>query len=367
MKPPIVFVARELAAGWPDIATLDEPGLDREHVRFRRAMDTWIVQTYVRLRAPLQQLGCAVRIAERFEPGAICVAHRDDLNRYTEPLHRCYVVGVRADRPRVGVAQIEVVQNPLQLQSPRARFIAHWPQPGLLARDAARGARVERAVYYGRANTLPRWYRDPAFHAALGALGVSLEIRDRGWNDYRQVDVLLAHRDETPAMLANKPASKLVNAWLAGVPAVIAPEPAFEALRCSELDFIVAPDAPATIAAIAGLVRSPQRYRAMVDNGFARSAEFRVEEVRERWLDLFVNEVLPGFARWRAQGGPRFARYARFLLDLSAQKVEAKRFRARERADRRAVDRAQAAPDGAAADRRKAGRMEPCSARGGRR
>ncbi|HXZ48317.1 MAG TPA: hypothetical protein VEG27_04810 [Usitatibacter sp.] len=337
MKPPIVFVVRSLATDWPDIAALDEPGLDREHERFRRGIENWIVQTYVRLRAPLERLGFAVRIADRFERGAICVAHRDDLNRYSDPLHDCFVIGVRADRPRVAVAHIEVVQSPLQLGSPRARLLPHWPQPGLLPREASRGTRVERAVYYGRENAVPPWYRESAFRAALAALGVSLEIRDRGWNDYRNVDVLFAHRDETPAMLANKPASKLVNAWLALVPAVVAPEPAFEALRRSDLDFIATRDAASTVAAVASLARSPGLYRAMVENGRARGEEFRVEAIRARWMDLLVNEALPAWEHWRSGGGPRLARYARFVLDLTAQKLEAKRFRARERREKRGL------------------------------
>lgn len=337
MKPPIVFVVRDLAADWPDIATLDEPGLDREHERFRRGIENWVVQTYVRLRAPLERLGHAVRIADRFERGAICVAHRDDLNRYSDPLQDCYVVGARADRPRVHVADLEVVQSPLQVESSRARLIPHWPQPGLLPRDGARGARVERAVYYGRVNSVPSWYAEPAFRTALAGLGVSFEVRDRGWNDYRDVDILLAHRDETPAMLANKPASKLVNAWLAGVPAVVAPEPSFEALRRSDLDFIATTDAAGTLAAIRELARSPERHRAMVDNGRARAVDFSVEAIRARWLRLLVDEAVPEFLRRRVHAGARLARYVGLVLRMSGQKMEAKRFRARERRERRAL------------------------------
>jgi hypothetical protein len=336
VTPPIRFVVRSLAADWPDIAALDEPGLEREHERFRRGIENWIVQTYVRLRAPLERLGFDVRIGDRFERGTICVAHRDDLNRYSDPLHDCYVIGARADRPRVHVADLEVVQSPLQIESGRARLIPHWPQPGLIPRDPRRDARVERAVYYGRVNSVPAWYGDAGFRAALAALGVSLEVRDRGWNDYRDVDVLLAHRDETPAMLANKPASKLVNAWLAGVPAVVAPEPAFEALRRGDLDFIATADAAATLEAIRGLARAPERYRAMVANGRTRSAEFTVDAIRERWMRLFLDEAVPGFER-RHGAGSRLARYAGFVLRMSSQKLAAKRFRAQERRERRAL------------------------------
>ena len=333
MKPSILFVVRSLQADFPDIAQFDESRIDREHDRFRRGVENWIVQTYVRLRAPLEAAGFTVGIDDRFERGTICVAHRDDLNRYGDPLHDCFVIGARADRPRVGVANLEVVQNPLQLQSPRARLIPHWPQPGLVPRDPARGARIERAVYYGRVSAIPAWYTDPAFHGALGELGVSLEIRERGWNDYRDVDLVFAHRDETTEMLANKPFSKLVNAWIAGAPAVLAPEPAFESLRRGDLDFIATSDAAGTLAGVASLKASPERYRAMIENGRARGAEYEVAAVRERWMELFVNEAVPGFEQWRAHGGSRLARYARFLVAMSAQKAEARRFRRSERGE----------------------------------
>jgi len=333
VKPSILFVVRSLQADFPDIAQFDESRIDREHDRFRRGVENWIVQTYVRLRAPLEAAGFTVGIDDRFERGTICVAHRDDLNRYGDPLHDCFVIGARADRPRVGVANLEVVQNPLQLQSPRARLIPHWPQPGLVPRDPARGARIERAVYYGRVSAIPAWYTDPAFHGALGELGVSLEIRERGWNDYRDVDLVFAHRDETTEMLANKPFSKLVNAWIAGAPAVLAPEPAFESLRRGDLDFIATSDAAGTLAGVASLKASPERYRAMIENGRARGAEYEVAAVRERWMELFVNEAVPGFEQWRAHGGSRLARYARFLLAMSAQKAEARRFRRSERGE----------------------------------
>jgi hypothetical protein len=336
VKVRVAFVVRALRTEWPHIARLQESDLDREHQRFRRGIENWIVQGYLRLRRPLEALCCEVAITDRFEPGAICVAHRDDLNRYANPLHRCFVVGVRADRPPVRVAEVEVVQNPLQLDAPRARFIPHWPQPGLLPRDPARGARVERAVYFGRDKSVPAWYREAGFIDALAALGVALDVRDTDWNDYRGADLLLAHREETPSMLATKPASKLVNAWLAGVPAIVAPEPAFMALRRSDLDFIVTADARGTREAVEALARRPQLHRAMAANGLRRGAEFTVERLRERWIAFFRDEVIPEFLRWRAETRP-LVRRVRFVVALSRQKIEAKRFRGRERRERREI------------------------------
>ena len=333
----IVFVTRSLEKDWPDIAALDESSLAREQARFRRGIENWIVQGYLRLREPLERAGFEVSIASRFSRGAICIAHRDDLNRYGDPLYDCFVIAARADRPPVLVAQLEVVQNPLQSRGPHSHLIPHWPQPGLVPRDAARGTRVKRAVYYGRESGAPAWYRADGFRQALASRGVAFEVCDTGWHDYREVDVLLAHRDDTPTMLANKPASKLVNAWLAGVPAVVAPEPAFIALRQGPLDFIATTDAPSTIDAVASLANDATLYRGMVDNGVARGAEFDVEAIRRRWMALILDVALPAYERWRRQPGGALARYVPFLLAMSTQKIEAKRFRVRERRDKRAI------------------------------
>lgn len=138
-------------------------------------------------------------------------------------------------------------------------------------------------------------------------------------------------------MLANQPASKRVNAWLAGAPAIVAPEPAFMALPRGPLDFMATGDAPSTVRAIARLARDPGLRRAMVENGRRRAAEFDVEAVRRQWLTLLEEVVVPHYERWRRWPGGALMRYLPFLLRMSAQKIETKRSRARKRRDRRAT------------------------------
>ena len=337
MRPRVVFVVGALARDWPDIATFGETGLGRQPERFRRGVDNWIVQTYVRTRSSLEARGVDVGISDRFERDAICIAHRDDLNRYADPLYDCFLIGVRADRPAVMVADIEVVQNELQLGSPRARLMPHWAQPGLLPRDASRGMRVECVAYMGRTNSVRPGYLDPSFPSRVGELGFKLEIRNEDWHDYTNVDVLVAHRRENAAMLRNKPASKLVNAWLAGVPAIVAPEPAFEQLRRSDLDFIATSDATGTLAALRLLASSPRLYRAMVENGQRRALDFGVDALRRRWVAFLLDEAIPAYERWKSERPTLAVRYARHVAAMSAQKLAAKRFRLAERLDREAL------------------------------
>src|SRR5436309_1927650 len=69
----------------------------------------------------------------------------------------------------------------------------------------------------------------------------------------------------------NKPASKLVNAWLAGVPALLGPEIAYRELRRSELDYCEVSSLAEAQAAVDRLLGDPGLYNAMVENGRARA------------------------------------------------------------------------------------------------
>ncbi len=97
---------------------------------------------------------------------------------------------------------------------------------------------------------MPAWFEDPEFHRTLARRGVTLQVKARGWEDYRDVDVALAARSDCRRVLADKPATKLYNAWLAGVPMLASPEPAYCELRRGPFDFIEVRGAADVLAAI---------------------------------------------------------------------------------------------------------------------
>ena len=323
----IHFVARALAANWPDLHNLEERDIAAHAARFRGGINNWIVQTYLRVKAPLAAAGMTLTIGEKFIPGCVNVAHRDSLNRLFTPYFRSFVVGIRADRSPVHWCDIEVVQNDLEPGRPRTHFLNFWPQPGLIARDPSRGSRVERVAYFGRASNAPAWFFDPAWHAALATMGMVFEIRDDRWFDYSDVDVVLAHRNEAPTMLRQKPASKLTNAWHAGTPALLADEPAYASLLRSSLDY-VSIDSPAdTLAWLRHLRASPDHYAAMVDNGRRRSVEFSIHATKARWLRLLLDRAVPEATAWRAAQHGVVATSLSHVTRAARQKVAAKHFK----------------------------------------
>jgi hypothetical protein len=138
---------------------------------------------------------------------------------------------------------------------------------------------------------------------ALAPLGLTLHMPPRRrWHDYSDCDALVAVRPtggEDGDDVLRKPASKLWNAWLAGVPAVLSAEPAYAELRESELDYLEARDVADIKAQLTVLAKDPALRRKMQERGRERVAELRAERIVEDWAAIFREEVFPRYRRWR--------------------------------------------------------------------
>lgn len=302
--PAIHFLLDARATHWPDIEHLDEADIARAPERFVGGRNSWIAQSFLRLREPLQRRGFEVTAGSQLVPGAVTLVHRDDANDFLDRRHATFLVVVRADRAPVVACDFAIVQNNLGPKG-NERFIPLWPQPGLIHRDVSRATRIERLAYQGRTPSAPAWFRDAGFTRDLMRRGVRFDIRESGWEDYREVDLAVAARDEVAEVLATKPATKLYNAWQAGVPMLASPEPAYRELRRAPIDFLEIRDARDVLHAIDLLRVNPNLYAAMVANGRERGMEFAVEATRRRWLTLFDGEIIPAFRQARAGLGSR--------------------------------------------------------------
>lgn len=302
---------------WRDLLECDaqgtEPPPPREIApRIVNNEDCWVVMTYVHLR----RRGLPVRLRTGFVRGGICVASSLDYGIRARP-DQSLVIGCRGDGPRSAICDFQVVQNPLNVWSRRDFLIPLWPQPDLLPRDPDRGALIRNVVYKGDLNNLHHTFRAPEFCAALEKRGLRLVLdgkpADGGkvfWGDYREADLLLAVRNLTEKDAKVKPASKLLNAWHAGVPALLGPEPAFAWLRRSEYDFISVRTPDDALSAIDRLVAEPARYQAMIDQAARRAPEFNEDAIAGRWIALLEAAARALSRRRRVPGPVRAVRFA---------------------------------------------------------
>ena len=281
-------------------------------------MRAWVVQTVLRLR----EVGYDVAIQPTLPETGIVVLLPEPhfceaFYRQYETTHRdLLIVTVRADIVgfRSPLADAEIVQNGYFADEKRVFHIPHWPQPGLIPRDPGRGTAIRTIAFKGdRGNLHPDLFSD-RFHQFLGEHNIEVRLEEsvdrltpQPWHDFQEVDLLIAVRKpwHEGDLFYNKPASKLINAWHAGVPALLGPEIAFRELRRDPLDYIEVASDREAMTAIQELIDHPDRYSAMIDHGRKRAEDYTVDRITERWAEVLFEKV------------PRLAEHATFRLSRS--------------------------------------------------
>jgi hypothetical protein len=305
------------------IERLREIDPDRDWTDMRLGRERWVVQPYARLRAR----GWDVTLRSDIPSTGLVIyhkeTHREVLRRVPRGGHPV-LIACRADFRSADEADFEVVQNGRHADSARIFFVPFWPQPGLIPRNPARGQTVENVAFKGYIGNLTPELRGPEFQRFLVQHGMHFMLDTLGerdtsipvpaaWHDYSAVDVVLALRPIGNREHTHKPATKLYNAWLAGVPAILSPDYAFRELRRDALDYIEVDSVADACQALLRLRNDPGLYAAMVANGLERGRDFSASAITDRWEKLLF-ETLPPLVAQRPQW--QRGRAGRHLLGL---------------------------------------------------
>lgn len=301
--PPIYFYIPQ--SDW----TEDMPeNADTYWVGFRRGIYCWTLQTYLHLKAS----GFPCELVGSLPNEGIVVSHWDSLPEDFQPGPKLLVVCIQADRARHPYAQVHIVQNPKGLLTklmllgdkyllPGGRYyMPLWSQPELIPRNSARGDRFENIAFFGlKENLLPE-LQSPSWQEQLEALGLRWQVVSRfeSWNDYSDVDAILAVRSFGHQDYIWKPATKLYNSWHAGVPAILGSESAYQAERKSELDYIEVTSLSKVISALKRLRDDKSLRQAMIENGQIRAQETQPERIVARWRTLLIDQIIPEYEAW---------------------------------------------------------------------
>jgi hypothetical protein len=295
-EPVVFFLADE-----PDIDTIRTLDPDRDPDQFRVGERSWIAQTYLRLRSA----GWPVDLSDRPPERGLVVfhaKHKHALATVASSRPDLIFVAIRADNSSPLLADFEVLQNG-RFDDGRTRFrMPHWPQSGLVPRDPGRGARVETVGYMGFEENLHPDFLDERWAAGLAELGVEWKPRmprfrstnragSVDWESYRDLDLVLAVRPFRRELEYAKPATKLVNAWRAGVPALIGPEFPCREIRRDPRDYIEVRGRADALAAVRRLRDDHELYLDMVANGAERAREFSFEDITGQWGQLLFETI----------------------------------------------------------------------------
>ncbi|MFZ4115501.1 MAG: hypothetical protein ACOYK6_02115 [Chthoniobacterales bacterium] len=262
-------------------------------------MHAWIYQTW----ALLNEAGVDCDLTDTLPREGIFIALRGSLPSSfgtDAPLpENLFFVDIVADGFPHPAAQLHLVQNKAHTRLlPRSLFVPHWTQPCLMPRDAKRGHRFEKICFFGDSENLEPTLRTEAWHQRLKEeLDITFEIRGaEEWHDYSDVDGVIAIRSFSSSHQLHKPATKLYNAWQAGVPFIGGNDSAYKADGNPGKNYLIATSAEDVFGHLKKL-KEDERFRVdLVNQGVLSGKKFTREATLEHWKKL-VQETIPLQAR----------------------------------------------------------------------
>jgi hypothetical protein len=284
---------------------------DRDPGRHADAFGHAFLELFVRLHAR----GRAVTIGPNVTDGAtVLVVMLEELATYDGEVHEGTVrrlaraalrhpsvVVVRADIPLAvsspSFARCEVMPNRASIVDPRTqRWLPLLPQRGVVPRDPDRAGSIGTLAYKGYGFNVPSELRERSFLEALAECGVrvALDTEPSRWPDFRTADVALCLRrfndrwDDSRHL--RKPATKLVNAWVAGAIPLVAPQAAYLELVRPGDDALVVESPDEVVDAVRRLTVDADLVDRLRAGGAERGQEFTADRVLDAWEALFDDE-----------------------------------------------------------------------------
>lgn len=261
----------------------------------------WIIQTYLQLK----KIDLNVVISEQWPTEGIVVllSNKESLKVLEDNIaslnKELIIVTIRADETQWSsmLSDIEVVQNGHFANNKDCFFIPHWPQPGIIKRDSKRGHVINNLVFKGGRGSMKDIFYSDEWFVELKNRNINFiqntEHTTTDWFDYSEADIVIAVRPHLGDKFerSDKPASKLINSWHAGVPALLGKEIAYKELRRSDLDYLEIDTLSAGLKAIDFLKSNKKVYMDMIRNGTERAVEFSALNIANQWRLLLFNII----------------------------------------------------------------------------
>jgi len=303
--PPIYFYIPQRyfpAEGFPEHSDDYWAWQNTNPGKYQWGMYNWTLQTYLFLKED----GFPCSLVGELPTEGIVISHRDLLPDHVRPNHKTLLICIIGDKVEHPYAQMHIVQN-LKDTSRRKRsalwnkhYFPHWRQSSLIPRNPERGDRFENIAYMGEIKNLAAELCDPSFKESLEEMGLRWHIVGReGWNDYSEIDAIVSVRRFIPLKnLRVKPALKLCNAWHAGVPAILGKEPAFQAERVRDLDYLEINSLDELLNTLKHLRDDVELRQAIVANGRLRARETSSVNLVRRWRRFLLETATAEYERW---------------------------------------------------------------------
>ncbi|NEQ53350.1 MAG: hypothetical protein F6K11_24990, partial [Leptolyngbya sp. SIO3F4] len=175
----------------------------------------------------------------------------------------------------------------------------------------------DNIAFLGHRNSLAAELLTPAWEKQLQKRGLnwlpvintnvwnSHQSIDTRWNDYQQIDAVVAVRQfglKRPRF-RRKPATKLYNAWLAGVPAILGRELAYRAEGTAGVNYLEANSLTELLSWLDKLQQDVAFRTKLIKKGQLRSLQYTPEVITQRWRQFLNKVAVPAYQDWRSRAG----------------------------------------------------------------
>ena len=261
-------------------------------------IQSWIYQTW----ALLTQAGVSCDLVTAMPLEGIVIFISGFFSRYRQLPKNLFLVDVVADGNPLPSTHFHLVQNKAYARwLPNSLFIPHWPQPNLIPRHPHRGRRFEKISFFGCSqNIAPELCSSEWTTQLRRELGLYLDhLSPYYWHDYGESDAVIAIRDFSRSRQYHKPATKLYNAWHAGVPFIGGRDSAYAADGRPGVDYLVATSPKKVLEHLRHLKENDAFREHLVEQGHQSASFFTQEATLEYWKKL-IQETRPDLAlQWQ--------------------------------------------------------------------
>lgn len=274
--------------------------LDKQWQCISNGQWAWIIQTFHRLSTCKHDL--ALTSSETVIEEALNVIFADDYVNL-EKKHKYFCIVILLDRYVYYPGDLNIVQNRAHKIPFSSAFIPHWSQAGLIPRkgNLFTPNDVVNLGFFGLVEN------SVDLVAALERnFGNKVKVHIRGpndWNDYREIDIAVGIRDFDKKKHIQKPPTKLLNAWKAGVPFIGGADSSYEQVGINGENYLKTDSEELFIAAVNKLISDPLLNYTLVKKGRDAFEYYSDDKISDRWVKV-LEEELPHFNQWQCSPHP---------------------------------------------------------------
>lgn len=251
----------------------------------------WTLQTYYILR----EMGLSVNLSLDWDPQAVNLTHGNTARRLNNPCH-CFCVSIQADFDRFPLADLHIVQNKAQ-SNKNSFFIPHWSQPKQMSRDPSRQG-VKKVAYQGNLDFTD--LNTQQLNSDLNPHGIEFELLGpTQWSDLSEVDILVGVRSFGKKKFNRKPATKLINSWIAHIPFIGGWDTAYSQIGSPGRNYLKVSSYEELIQSILKLKYDHKLYSRLANAGLQKGLDYNLEATATKWLSLLKTDIATVFENWQ--------------------------------------------------------------------